>query len=70
MITHSKYFFQKHKMNSIVSKLLLAGDKFMLEIYLRQPEITFSTCGPITKNKERIKNLKKQVIQDILIKSN
>ena len=51
MITHSKYFFQKHKMNSIVSKLLLAGDKFMLEIYLRQPEITFSTCGPITKNK-------------------
>ena len=57
-------------MNSIVSKLLLEGDKFMLKMYLRQPGITFSTCGPITKNKERMKNLKKQVIQDILIKSN
>ena len=57
-------------MNSIVSKLLLEGDKFMLEMYLRQPGITFSTCGPITKNKERMKNLKKQVIQDVLIKSN
>ena len=45
-------------MYSIINKLLLAGDKFMTEIYLIQPEFTYSSCGPFTKNKERIKNLK------------
>ena len=45
-------------MNSIINKLLLAGDKFMTEIYLIQPEFTYSSCGSFTKNKERIKNLK------------
>ena len=48
-----------HKMNEIVSKFLLAGDKFMPEIYLRQPGLTYSACGPFTKNKERIQKLKK-----------
>ena len=42
-------------MNSIVNKLLLAGDKFMPEMHLRQPGFTYSACGPFTKNKERIK---------------
>ena len=41
-------------MNSIVNKLLLAGDKFMPEMHLRQPGLTYSAC-PFTKNKERIK---------------
>ena len=45
-------------MNAIVNKLLLAGDKFMLEMYLRQPEFTYSACGPFTKNEERIKTFK------------
>ena len=40
-------------MNETVNKLL-AEDKFMREMYLRQPEFTYSTCGPFTKNKERI----------------
>ena len=35
-------------MNSIVSNLLLAGDKFMPEIYLRQPGFTYNACGPFT----------------------
>ena len=26
----------------------------MREIYLRQPEFTYSACGPFEKNKERI----------------
>ena len=26
----------------------------MLEMHLKQPGFTYSTCGPITKNKERI----------------
>ena len=42
-------------MNEIVKKLLLAGDKSMPEMYLKQPGFTYSVCGPITKNKERIK---------------
>ena len=47
------------------------GDKFTPEMYLRQPGFNFSDCGPLTKNKERIKKkLKKQVIQDISIKMN
>ena len=28
-------------MNEIVNKFLLAGDQFMSEIHLRQPELTF-----------------------------
>ena len=41
-------------MNDIVNKFLLAGDKVMPEMHLRQPRFTYSTCGPFTKNKERI----------------
>ena len=46
-------------MNEIVKKKLLAGDKFMPEIHLKQPEFTYSTSGPFTKNKERIQKFKK-----------
>ena len=40
-------------MNEIVNKFLLAGDKFMPEMHLKQPKFTYSACGPFTKNKER-----------------
>ena len=33
----------------IVNKFLLAGDKFMPEMHLRQPGFTYSACGPFTK---------------------
>ena len=46
------------KMNEIVNTLLLAGDKFMPEMHLRQPRFTYSACGPFTKNKERIQKFK------------
>ena len=42
----------------------------MLEIHLRQPGFTYIACGPFTKDKEGIKQLKKQEIQDIFIKTN
>ena len=42
-------------MNEIVNKFLLAGDKFMPELHLKQPGFTYSACGPFTRNKERIK---------------
>ena len=41
-------------MNEIVNKFLLAGDKFMPEMHLRQSGFTYSACGPFIKNKERI----------------
>ena len=41
-------------MNEIVNKFLLAGDKFMPEMHLKQPGLTYSACGPFIRNKERI----------------
>ena len=57
-------------MNEIVNKFLLAGDKFMPEMHLKQPGFTYSACGPFTKTKKELKNLKKQEIQTTFIKMN
>ena len=57
-------------MNKIVNKFLLGGDKLMPEMHLKQLRFTYSACGPFTKNKERIKNLKKRDIQTISTKMN
>ena len=43
-------------MNKIVNKFLLAGDKFILELNLRQP--VFTGCGPLTKYRGSIKKFK------------
>ena len=45
-------------MNKIVNKFLLAGDKFIPAMHLKQHGFTCSACGPFTKNKERIKKFK------------
>ena len=45
-------------MNEIVNKFLLARDKFVPKMHLRQPGFTNSACGPFIKNKERIKKFK------------
>ena len=45
-------------MNDIINKFLLARDKFMPEMHLRQPGSTYSACGPFTKNKKRIQKFK------------
>ena len=46
-------------MNNIINKFLLAGDEFMPEMHLRQPQFTYSACGPFTKHKQRIQKFKK-----------
>ena len=46
-------------MNYIINKFLLAGDKFMTELHLRQPQFVYSACGPFTRHKERIKEFKR-----------
>ena len=45
-------------MNNIINKILLAGDKLMPEMHLRQPQFTYSACGPFTKHKQRIQKFK------------
>ena len=35
-------------MNEIVNKCLLASDKFMPEMHLKQLGFTYSACGPYT----------------------
>ena len=37
----------------IINKFLLAGDKFMPEMHLRQPQFVYSACGPFTRYKEK-----------------
>ena len=46
-------------MNNIINKFLLAGDKFMPEMHLRQPQFVYSACGTFTRYKERIKEFKR-----------
>ena len=57
-------------MNNAINKFLLAGDKFMLEMHLRQPQFVYSACGPFTRHKERIKKFKQTVIRVIFIEMN
>ena len=57
-------------MNNIINKFLLAGDKFLSEMHLRQPQFVYSACGPFTRHKERIKKLNKQVIRVMFIEMN
>ena len=59
-----------YEMNEIVNKFLLASDKFMPGMHLKQPGFTHSACGPFTKNKKGIQNFKKQEIQAIFTKMN
>ena len=45
-------------MNEIVTKVLLAGNKFMPEMHLTQPRFTYNAQGPFAKTKERIQKFK------------
>ena len=45
-------------MNNVINTFLLAGDKFMPEMHLRQPRFVYSAWGPFTRHKERIKKFK------------
>ena len=45
-------------MNNKINKFLLAGDKIMPEMHLKQPGFTYSACGPFTKHKEKLEKFK------------
>ena len=58
------------KINEIMNKFLLVGDKFMPELHLKQLCFTYSACGPFTKNKKELKSLYRMEIQILFIKMN
>ena len=45
-------------MNKIVKNFLLAGDKRMPEMHLKQPRFSDSACGTFTKSKEGIQKFR------------
>ena len=45
-------------MNNTINRLVLAREKFMPEIHLRQHKFTYSACGPFTKHEQRIQKFK------------
>ena len=59
-----------YKKSEIVNRFLLAGDKFMPEMHLKQPRFTYSAGGPFTKKKERIQKFKEKEIEAIFTKMN
>ena len=44
---------QRIKMNEIVNKFSLVGDKFIPELDLKQLGFTYSACGRFTKNEKK-----------------
>ena len=56
-------------MNETVNKFLLAGEKFMPEMHLKQSGFTYSASGSFTKKKEVLKSLCSQEIQILFIKN-
>ena len=52
-----------------INKFLLAGNKFMPEMHLKQPRFTYRACGPFTKNKERIKKFMQTGNTDFIYKN-
>ena len=56
-------------MNEITNKFLLAGEKFMPEIHLKQAGFTYSAYDPFIKNKERIEKFMKTGNTDFIYKN-
>ena len=56
-------------MREIVNKFLLVSYKFMPEMHLKQLGFTYSSCGPFTKNKERIEKVMQTGNTDFIYKN-
>ena len=57
-------------MNEIVKTFSLAEDKFMPEMYLKQPEVLYKVLVDcLQKTNKESKNLKKKEIDEIVIKA-
>ena len=56
-------------MNEIANKFLLAGEQFIPKLHVKQRGFTYSTCGPFTKNKERIEKFMQTRNEDYIFKN-
>ena len=57
-------------MNEIVNKYLLAEDKFMPKMYLKQSGLLIVLVDHLLKTNKEFKSLKKQEVRDIFTKIN
>ena len=57
-------------MNEIVNKSLLAGDKLMPKMHLKQPGFNYRACGLFTKSKERIQRFTQTGKTNYIYKNN
>ena len=57
-------------MNEVAHSFLLAGDKYLPEMHLKQPGFTTVLTDQLLKTKKEFKKLKKQEIQAIFTKMN
>ena len=60
-------------MNNVINRFLLAGDKSMPEMHLRQPQFVYSAYGPkerLLDIKKESKNLNVQMIRVMFIETN
>ena len=48
------------KMNKIINKCLLNGNKLLPELHLKQLGFTYSACRPLTKHRERIRKFRER----------
>ena len=60
--------FWMYKMNKIVNKFLLAGDKFMPEMHLNSQDLLIVLADHLQTTKKEFRNLKKLEIQPYLQK--
>ena len=44
-------------MGEIVNTFLMVADKSIPEMHFKQPEFTYSACGPFTKTKKELEKL-------------
>ena len=67
------FCFKGIKVNDIdnsFNKFLLAADKFLSEMHLKQLGFTYSACDHLLKTKKELKTLRKRKIQTIFTKMN
>ena len=67
-VAKTKNFNTRYTMNEIVNKFLLVGDKFMLEMHLRQPGFTYCAgASNLVKKLTITQKLVKLKIKSLLI---
>ena len=64
-IKHSAILMINLNKNKIINKFSLTGDRFMLELHLKQRGFIYSGCDPFTKHHERIQKLRKINFREI-----